>query len=147
MKNISKLVLWVLLAISLVALFWTMFGAKVVRLGAAEGNDPSVVLTWTYVLMGVAILFALAGALLSMLSNPRGAKGTLIGFVIFAVVVVIAVVSAMNATEPILLSDKTVVTDNFQLMVAQSSITITAIMMGAAIVIAILSAVKSGIGK
>ncbi len=102
MKNISKiskLVMYVILAVSVVAiaLLFIMRGSDgsfgEVSGNFAEFNGLDILLWWAYALLLVGVLAAVIMSIVNLGKNPGGSKASLYGLVVLAVVLVVSSVS------------------------------------------------------
>ena len=84
MKNKSKLILYVLLAISVVIGVAFLFLNK----GTGDGTMVSTILNWAYILLAIAILLAIF--LPMVYRSGRGGKKTLINICVFLGALVIS---------------------------------------------------------
>ncbi len=97
MSNIiSKIItisLYVLMGVSVALTLVFYFGSDVPGTEATPMREPVVtdtILTWAFILVGLAVLSALIFPLLRMILNPKNTKKTLIGIVVIAIIVFIS---------------------------------------------------------
>ncbi len=105
MKNLSKIVMYVILAVSVVAmaLMFTMNGSD----GAfgrdsgnfAEFNGLDILLWWAYILLVFGILAAVIMSIVNAGKNPGGSKMALYGVIVL--VVVLAVSYLLSSADPV----------------------------------------------
>ena len=97
MSNIiSKIItfsLYILMGISVVLMLIFYFGSDVPGTADTPMREPVVtetILTWAYILVGLAMFAAIIFPVIRMVTNPKNTKKTLIGLVGIAVIVFIA---------------------------------------------------------
>lgn len=97
MSNIlSKIItisLYVLMGVSVVLMLIFYFGSDVPGTANTPMREPVVtdtILTWAFILVGLAALSAIIFPLIRMVLNPKNAKKTLFGLIGIAVIVFIA---------------------------------------------------------
>ena len=95
-NNISKYVMYVILAVSVVAL------ALLLILSGSDGhygkisgditgfNGLDILLWWSYILLAVGVFAAVIMSIVNVGKNPGGAKQGLVGLIVLAVVIGIA---------------------------------------------------------
>ncbi|PVX52605.1 hypothetical protein C7377_0934 [Balneicella halophila] len=124
MKNISKIVLYIIIAITVVVMGLFYFG------GGTEGalstatdadvfyqpNYTSLALNLAFVLMIVAIAAALIIAIWGFIQSPKESMKSLLGLALLAAVVFVAYM--LTDTDPVLLSDGRMFTNEFRLTLA-----------------------------
>lgn len=95
-KILSKIItisLYVLMGVSAVLALVFYGGSDIPGTEGTPMREPVVtdtILTWAFILVGVAIVAALIFPLITMVLNPKNAKKTLIGLGVIVVVVFIA---------------------------------------------------------
>lgn len=138
MKKLLNILLIVLMAISAVSL--VLVGV----LGEPSGYlGVGLMLTWAYVLLGIAILAAVIFPLVNLAQNPKGAMRTLVGLGI--VVVVVAISFALSSAEPITLGDGVLYNDVAGLRLTDAQLYTAYIALVAAIVVTILGEIRNSI--
>ena len=88
-RKIVNIVLWVLLGISVVLTVLFYFGKVVPGTEGTTTEEPvatDAMLTWAYILFGIALLITIVFSLINVIINPSGAKKGLIS-ILFMVVV------------------------------------------------------------
>jgi hypothetical protein len=93
LSRIITISLFVLMGISVVLMLIFYFGSDVPGTENTPMREPVVtetLLTWAYILVGLATLAAIFFPLIRMVLHPKNAKKTLIGLVGVAVIVFIA---------------------------------------------------------
>lgn len=91
--NINRVItigLYVLMAVSAVFVLIFYFGSVVPGTDDTPYKEPVITeafLTWAYILIGLAVLFALLFPIIRMVTNPKNALKTLIGVVGMVVLV------------------------------------------------------------
>lgn len=135
MKKALSILLYGLLAISLVVL--------ILVFTLSEEAGVGVALTWTYILIGIAILASLAFPIVNLVKNPKAAKRSLIGIGICVVVVGIAF--AIASSEPVTLSDMTTYNNASGLKLADACLYTIYIVMFAALALTIFGEIRNSI--
>ena len=119
MKTVLKVLLWVLIALTLGLVCWTVY---------AGGADAviSYNLLWAYGLLALAVLGVICAAIVDTFAHPAGLMKTLITVVIVGGVIggVVALVMNKDLT-PVANSAGGVFDDKFELSVAEAGIYIT----------------------
>ncbi len=93
LSKILSITLYLLMGVSIVLMLIFYFGTDVPGTADTPMREPVVtetILTWAYVLVGLAIVSALIFPAIRMVTNPKNAKKTLIGLVGIAVIVIVA---------------------------------------------------------
>ena len=103
MQKISTIVLYVLVAISVILAGMFYFSGNVTEdTGLLTDNEPvftALNLSWAYVLFFGAVVITLIFSLVYIVTHPKALKGTLISLAVGAVLVLIAYLLA--STEPV----------------------------------------------
>lgn len=133
MKKALSILLYALLAVCVVML--------VLVFVLPNDQGVGIILSWTYILLGLAILSAVVFPLINLAQNPKGALRSLIGVGI--VVVVVGISLALSSTEPMPLSDKTTYDDTFGLLVTDAGLYTTYIALAVAILVTILGEIRN----
>lgn len=115
-----------------------------------DGNDPDynngvgIILTWAYILLGIAILTAVLMPLINIIQNPKNAVRSLIGLGAIAVVLIIAYV--MSSDAPIQLSGS-ITASPAELKWTDTGLYVTYILLGAAIASIVIGEIYSWVKK
>lgn len=126
MKYLSIL-RYILLAVSVLTVLLYFVGAV----------DVDLMLQWAYVLLGASVVAAVLFPVFNIVQNPKGAVGSLVGLVVVAVVVGIAY--ALSGSEPVILSDGTILDNVLTLKLSDTglfatyaamTVTLLAVVMG-----------------
>jgi TRAP-type C4-dicarboxylate transport system permease small subunit len=122
MKNLPKIIMYVILAVSVVSmvLLFVMRGSD----GAfgrdsgnfAEFNGLDIMLWWAYILLVFGILAAIVMSIVNAGKNPSGDKMALYGVIVLAVVLVASYLLSSNDPVPVS-GGKSLYTNNFGLRV------------------------------
>lgn len=129
-----KLLLYVLLAVSVVML--------VLVFVLPEDQGVGLILTWTAVLLGLAILAAVIFPLINLAQNPKGALRSLVGLGV--VVIVVGISFALSSNDPIMLPGGTDIYDDaFGLRVTDAGLFTAYIALGAAILVTIFGEIRN----
>ena len=119
MKTVLKVLLWVLIAVTIGLVGWTVY---------AGGADAviSYNLLWGYGLLALAVVGVICAALVDTFTHPAGLLKTLITLVIVGAVIggVVALVLNKDLT-PVANSAGGVFDDKFELSIAEAGIYIT----------------------
>lgn len=126
-NKLYSIILIALLGLS--ALLSVLFFADVV----SEG----LLITWCYVLLGIAAVSAVVFPLITMAKNPKGAKNALIGVV--ALVIVVAIGYAMAGNEEFYTLDGSLLADSATSQKSEAGL-IAFYIMGAAAIGAVIYA-------
>lgn len=134
MKKILNILLGVLMAITVVLMAYAIF---------TGGSDAAISanLVWGYVLMVLAICSVLFCAIYGMLKNPAGIKGTLLSLGLMIVVVLVSYFVAAGHDIQIPNFADGGYFSHSETVIADSSILVAYIAMGAAVVAALYSEV------
>ena len=102
-------------------------------------------LFWAYALIGAAVLAALLGAGMELLTKPEGLKGTLISLVAIVAIVVVSYVLAQGHSFEIVDLQNKGIFPRFDTVITDASIMVTYVAMAAAVIAAIYSAVSDAL--
>ena len=141
MKTVLKVLLWVLIAVTVGLVGWTVYA------GGAEAI-VGYNLMWGYGLLALAVVGVIVAALVDTFTHPAGLKKTLITIVIVGAVVggVIALVKSHELL-PIPNSAGGVFDDKFELTIAEAGIYVTYIVAVIALVVVAFDLLKGLIGR
>ncbi len=116
MKNLSKLVMYVILAISIVsvALLFVMRGSDGGWIQGFNGLD--IMLWWAYILLVFGILAAVIMSIVNAGKNPGGSKMALYGVIVLVAVLVVSYLLSSTTPVPVK-GGKEFYTNNFGLRV------------------------------
>ena len=103
MQKISSIVLYILIAISVVLGLMFYLGPTEIIAGEDAPSFTSTFLVWTVILFGIAVLVALSSAVVSMISNPKVLVRSFISVGIIAVIFLLVYV--LSAGEPMSVKD------------------------------------------
>lgn len=133
MKKITSIILYVLLAISVLSIVPTL-------IYGADGVD--YMLYWAYILLGVGVLAAVVMSVVNMGKNSGGSKMALIGLGVVAVALVISYF--MSSGDPISISGgKDTYDDKFGLIATDMGLYTTYFALIAAIVIVVVGEIRN----
>ena len=133
MKKITSIILYVLLAISVLSIIPAFIYGE-------DGLD--FMLYWTYILLAIGVLAAIVMSVINLGKNPGGSKTALYG--VIAVVVVLAVSYFLSSTEPVSISGgKDLYTDTFGLRLTDMGLYTTYFALIAAIVVVIAGEIRN----
>lgn len=104
-----------------------------------------LMLNWMYIILGLALIVAIVFPLIGLFSNPKGALKTLILLVICAGIVFACY--AIAGTDPITLSDNTVVDNTFTLKVTDAGLYLAYIAFAGAVLTVIFGEVRNAFLK
>ncbi|MBQ3535222.1 MAG: hypothetical protein IJA57_00525 [Alistipes sp.] len=144
MEKLVKYLSPVLIAVTLLLVFWAMFTtpeAPTVENASAVGAN----LYWGYVLMGVAIAVALFAAAWDLMKKPEGIKGSLLSLVAIIAIVVVSYVIANGHDYQIIDLNNQGYFDRGSTVITDASILVTYVAFAAAIIVAIYSAVSDAL--
>jgi hypothetical protein len=102
LSRIISIILYVLLAISVIFAFLFYMGKKVPGTEGTSFEEPQItqtVLLWAYILVGIAAVAAVIIPIFNLIKNPASAKNLLIVVVIFAVLIGISYL--LSSSHPI----------------------------------------------
>ena len=136
MKKILSLIKYTLLIICVITLV-------LVGVMAENYEGVSIMLTWMYILLGIAILVAVIGPLFNLLQNPQAAVRSLLGIGIVIVVLVIAY--AMSSAEPVVNPAGGYFDKPGELLLTDTGLYTTYFALVAAVVIAVVGEIRSSI--
>lgn len=132
MKTVLNIIKYALLLISVLV---------VVLLVVRGENGVDLALTWTFILVGIALAVTLLMPLVNIAQNPKGALRSLIGLAI--VVVVLGIAYAMAGTAPVPNSEGGFFTNVTDLKISDMGLYTTYIALGGAILVAILGEIRN----
>ncbi len=104
-NRIITISLWALMAVSAVFVIIFYFGGVVPGTEDTPMKEPVITeafLTWAYILVGLAIVFALVFPVIRMINNPKNALKTLVGIV--GMVVVVGIMYLLASDEVLVLA-------------------------------------------
>lgn len=104
-----------------------------------------LMLTWAYIILGLALLSAVVFPLISMFSNPKGAVRTLIGLVV--IVAAIFGLYSLAGAEPMLLPNGDVFDNVTTLKLTDTGLYIAYLVLAAAFVAILFGELKSAFKK
>lgn len=102
-EKISKIVLYILFGLSILVAVIFYFGSKEPKSPGSDILIPTFIgqsLNWSYLLLLIAAVLALIFPIISIFSNPKKLKGTLIGLLVIVVFVGIAYLLASDVPVP-----------------------------------------------
>lgn len=111
--------------------------------GAAQGT--SVMLVYTYILFGLTILASILFPIINIIKNPKGSMRSLIG--ILAMVVVLGISYLVSSSEPMTLSDNTIVDNATTLKLADMGLYAAYIMLIAVFAVILFGEIKNALKK
>lgn len=154
MKSILKYLLVASMAATLVLVLWAVFTTPEINVETI-GEDlksglvnPAAVgwnLYWGYALLGVAMAAAVFAALWDMAHKPESIVGTIISLVVVVAIVVIAWFVANGHTYQIIDLQNQSYFDRPETIITDTSILVTYVVAGGAILAAIYSAVSDAL--
>lgn len=142
MKKSLNLLLTALLAISVVLAIFMVFDKSEVSFGDklfTHGVSASWSIVWTYILIGAAVLAALACAAWGMIQHPAGLRATLLSVALVVVIVLVAyfIANAHSFEIPNLAAGG--IFPRSQTVLSDTSILVTYVALGGTILAAIFS--------
>ena len=133
MKKITSIILYVLLAISLLSVIPAF-------IYGADGVD--YMLYWTYILLGIGVLAAIVMSAINLGKNPGGGKTALVGLAVVAVVLVVSYF--LSSTDPIPISGgKELYEDKFGLILSDMGLYTTYFALAAGIIVVIAGEIRN----
>ncbi len=138
MKKVLNILLGVLLLIT-VALVGYAISAEHPQNVAAFDASVSMNLWWGYILFGVAIVCAILCAVVGMIKNPAGIKGTILSLVLVIVVVGVSYFLAAGHDIQIVDLQNNSFFDHSETVITETSILVTYVAMAVAFVTAIVT--------
>ena len=144
MEKVLKYLLVALVGVSVALVAWavaTTPAEATVDTATAVGAN----LFWAYALIGAAVLAALLGAGMELLTKPEGLKGTLISLVAIVAIVVVSYVLAQGHSFEIVDLQNKGIFPRFDTVITDASIMVTYVAMAAAVIAAIYSAVSDAL--
>lgn len=133
-----------LLAISAVLVIWAIAATPDTKI-PAEAPVIGYNLYWGYLLLGVAIVAAIASAIVGLITSPKGIKSAIVSVVAIAAIVIIAVVVASGHDYQIPDVQHNSFFERGETVITDTSILITYVAMGIAIITAIYSAISDSL--
>ncbi|MFR9503692.1 MAG: hypothetical protein SNH73_04505 [Rikenellaceae bacterium] len=143
MKNIFKILLGVMLAVTVCIVAYPVYVSFTGGSEEAVASAIGVNLYWGYALIAIVILSALLGAIYGMFKASAGLLKTVISVVLVAAIVVGSYFFAAGHTIEITNIENGSVFPAFDTVVTECSIVITYIVMGGAVLAALASEVMS----
>lgn len=140
MKKLLNILLGVLLVLTFVFVIYAAFAEHPANPTEYDGAI-SLNLYWGYLLFGVAIASALLCALVGMLKNPSGIKGTILSLVLVVAVVGISYFIAAGHNVQIVDLQNNSFFDHGETVITETSVLVTYVAMAAAFVTAIVTEV------
>lgn len=134
MKKITSIILYVLLAISVLSVIPAFIYGE-------DGID--YMLWWTYILLAVGVLSAIVMSIVNVGKNPGGAKTSLYGLAVVAVVLVVSYFLSDSTTPVPLSGGKKMYTDAFGLTLTDMGLYTTYFALIAAIVAVLIGEVRN----
>lgn len=132
------------------ALIFTLYGLLAISLVFAvlaftlpDNGGVGIILTWTYILAAIAVLAVIVFPLLNIAQNPKAAMRSLMGIGI--VIVVVGVAFALSSADPIMLSNKEIEDNAFDLRLTDAGLYTTYFAMIAAIVVTIYGEIRNSL--
>ncbi len=144
MEKIFRTISIALLAISAVLVIWAIAATPDTKI-PAEAPVIGYNLYWGYFLLGVAIVAAIASAVVGLITSPKGIKSAIISVVAIAAIVIVAVVVASGHDIQIPDVQNNSYFDRGETVITDTSILITYVAMGIAIITAIYSAISDSL--
>ncbi len=133
MEKALSILKYVLLGVGVLTLLLMLF--------MSEDSGVGIMLTWGYILMGIALVAALLFPLFNLAQNPKGAKRSLIGLAVVVVVVGIAV--ALSSTTPVVDAAGNIYDKPGQLRLTDAGLYTTYFAMIAAVLAVIIGEVRN----
>lgn len=144
MEKVFKYFLVALLGVSVALVAWALFTTPS---DPTLENAPAIGanLFWAYALIAGAILAAVLGAGMELLTKPEGLKGTIISLVAIVAIVVVSYVLAQGHTFEIVDLQNKGIFPRFDTVITDASIMVTYVALAAAVIAAIYSAVSDAL--
>ena len=144
MEKVFKYFLVALLGVSVALVAWALFTTPS---DPTLENAPAIGanLFWAYALIAGAILAAVLGAGMELLTKPEGLKGTIISLVAIVAIVVVSYVLAQGHSFEIVDLQNKGIFPRFDTVITDASIMVTYVAMAAAVIAAIYSAVSDAL--
>lgn len=133
-----------LLAISAVLVIWAIAVTPDTKI-PAEAPVIGYNLYWGYLLLGVAVVAAVVSAVVGLITSPKGIKSAIISVVAIAAIVIVAVVVASGHDYQIPDVQNNSFFERGETVITDTSILITYVAMGIAIITAIYSAISDSL--
>ncbi len=133
-----------LLAISAVLVIWAIAATPDTKI-PAEAPVIGYNLYWGYLLLGVAVVAAIVSAVVGLITSPKGIKSAIISVVAIAAIVIVAVVVASGHDYQIPDVQNNSFFERGETVITDTSILITYVAMGIAIITAIYSAISDSL--
>jgi hypothetical protein len=97
MKNINKLFKWAMVALIVISVGLLIWGSSI-GWNAKDNLPVDVLLTWTYIMVGLAILAVIGvGLAIGLVNNPKSVIKLGIGLAVVAVICLVAYLIAPGA--------------------------------------------------
>ena len=133
MKKALSILLYALLAVCVVMLVMVFV--------LPDNEGVGLILSWTYILLGLAILSAIIFPLINLVKNPKAAVRSLIGLGV--VIVVVGIALALSSTEPVTLPGNKVFDDPTGLLVTDAGLYTAYVALIAAILVTIFGGIRN----
>lgn len=144
MEKLTKYVTPILIAVTLLLVFWAMFTTPevpTVENASAVGAN----LTWGYILMGLGVAVAAFAAVWDMMMKPEGLKGAILAFVAIVAIVLVSYFIASGHDYQIIDLNTMGYFERQPTVITDASILVTYVAMIGAIGVAIYSAVTDAL--
>lgn len=144
MEKVLKYILVALVGVSVALVAWAV-ATTPAEPTTANATAVGANLFWAYALVAGAILAAVLGAGMELLTKPEGLKGTIISLVAIVAIVVVSYVLAQGHTYEIVDLQNKGFFPRFDTVITDASIMVTYVAMAAAVIAAIYSAVSDAL--
>lgn len=144
MEKIFRTILIALLVISAVLAVWAI-AATPDTTNPAEAPAIGYNLLWGYVLLGAAVVAALASAIVGLVTSPKGIKSAIISVVAVAAVIIIAAVVASGHDIQIPDLQNNAFFGRSETVITDASILVTYVVMGLALITAVYSVISDSL--